>query len=271
MIFKGFHLFSDIDGTLGVENRGIPLKNVSAISRFVENGGSFSLCTGRMAVDIKHFTKDIIVNGTCIINNGAAYYDYSTGRSFGARTLPKQITEYLRIMIDTESFLEVMAITQSGFFRIMNVEHLHMPNDEDLDRRLAKLDEVHNPQLRIVFSLPPNSITKDVLTLWNNRGFPGVDFVQVSETFIEMLPKGVNKGSALAELCERQGIPRSHTFFIGDSYNDREVFKTAGFSACVAETPVELQGLCDYILGPCMDGALADFIQLMEMKSLRIA
>jgi len=85
------------------------------------------------------------------------------------------------------------------------------------------------------------------------------------------LPKGVNKGSALIELCERQGIPKSRTFFIGDSYNDREIFETAGFSACVAETPLELQRLCDYVLGPCMDGALADFINFMLIKDLRIA
>jgi hydroxymethylpyrimidine pyrophosphatase-like HAD family hydrolase len=83
-----------------------------------------------------------------------------------------------------------------------------------------------------------------------------------------MLPKGVNKGSALIELCEMQGIPINRTYFIGDSYNDKEIFQTAGFSACVAETPLELQGLCNYVLGACIDGALADFIQILNNISL---
>jgi len=271
MIFSGYYLFSDIDGTLGTESRGIPLRNISAISRFVENGGSFSLCTGRMAVNIKPFTKDISVNGISIINNGASYYDYSSGKSFNIRTLPKQIVEYLRVIISMEELIDVTAVTLSGFFRILNAEHLYMPNDEDLNRRLVKLDESHSPQMRVVFSFPPGSNVKDKVSFWNSWGFPEVDFIQSSESYIEMMPKGVNKGTALTELCEMQGIPINRTFFIGDSYNDSEIFKTAGFSACVVETPVELQELCDCVLGACMDGALADFIQLLEMKKLRIA
>ena len=134
MIFSDIYLFSDIDGTLGIENEGIPKRNTSAISRFVENGGNFSLCTGRMAVDIKHFTKDVTVNGTCIINNGGAYYDYSTGQSFGFRILPPEAIEYLRCMLINDEFLEVTAITQAGFFRIKSFENLDLPNDEDLNR-----------------------------------------------------------------------------------------------------------------------------------------
>jgi len=271
MVFSDFYLFTDIDGTLGIENEGIPLRNITAISGFVENGGVFSLCTGRMAVNIKNFTKNIAINGTCIIHNGAALYDYSTGKSFGIQTLPKQINEYLRIVIDSEELLEVTAITQSGFFRVMNAENLHMPNDEDLNRRLAKLEEIHAPQLRVVFRLPPDCDVTEKVLIWNNWGIPGVDFIKISETCIEALPKGVSKGTALVRLCEIQGIPINRTFFIGDSYNDKEAFEVAGFSACVAETPVELQSLCGYVLGPCMDGALADFIHLLEMINLRIA
>jgi len=271
MIFSNCYLFSDIDGTLGMENKGIPIRNITAISRFVENGGIFSLCTGRMAVNIKSFTKDIAVNGTCIIDNGAAYYDYSTGKRYGIRTLPEQSIEYLRFILDTENLLDVTAVTNSGFFHIMKSDRIDMPNDEDLERRLKKLSEIHTPQMRIVFSFPPGCNIKEKVSLWNNLGFSGVSFIQSSDSYIEMMPKGRNKGTALIELCKMQGIPINRTFFIGDSYNDMEIFKIAGFSACVAETPLELQRLCDRVLGPCMDGALADFIQLLEMINLRIA
>ena len=271
MIFTGIYLFSDIDGTLGLQEKGIPLRNVSAISRFVENGGSFSLCTGRMAVSIKNFTKDIVVNGPCITNNGAAFYDYPTGKSYNVRTLPSKISEYLKVIMKTEELLEVTAVTRSGYFRIMNADGFYMPNDEDLNRRLFKLSKVHTPQLRVVFNLPSDVDIKSKVSLWNSWDFPGVDFIQSSGSYIEMMPKGVNKGSAFIKMCETQGIPVNRTFFIGDSYNDIEMFKVAGFSACVSETPAELQGLCNCILGSCMDGALADFIHLLETKSLRIA
>ena len=263
MDFSDVYLFSDIDGTLGTEGGGIPERNTCAISRFVDNGGHFALCTGRWAIDIKHFTKGIAVNGICIINNGGAFYDYSTGKCFRVRTLPKQVLEYLRLIINEDDIFEVLAVTQSGYFRIMNAESSWIPNDESLNCRIKKLEELHSPQLRIVFSIRSGRAAEYLFYRWSSLDLPEVSFIRSSDTQIEMLPKGVNKGSALIELCKEQGIPINRTYFIGDSYNDKEIFQTAGLSACVAETPSELQGLCNYVLGACMDGALADFIQIL--------
>ena len=264
MDFSDFYIFSDIDGTLGTVDGGIPERNAYAISRFVDNGGNFALCTGRWAMDIKHFTKGVAVNGICIINNGGAFYDYSTGRCFRVRTLPKQALEYLRLIINEDDIFEVLAITRSGYFRIMNAESSWIPNDESLDRRIKKLEEVHSPQIRFVFTIRSSNAAEYLFYRWSSMDLPGVSFIRSSETEIEMLPKGVNKGSALIELCKEQGIPINRTYFIGDSYNDKEIFQIAGLSACVAETPPELQGLCNYVLGACMDGALADFIQILN-------
>jgi len=268
MDFSDFYLFSDIDGTLGTVDGGIPARNTFAISRFVDNGGHFALCTGRWAMDIKHFTKGIAINGICIINNGGAFYDYSTGKCFRVRTLPDQALEYLRLLINEDDIVEVLAITQSGYFRIMNADSSWIPNDESLNCRLKKLKEVHSPQLRIVFSIRSSSAAEYLFYRWNCLDLPDVSFIRSSDTHIEMLPKGVNKGSALIELCKDQGIPINRTYFIGDSYNDMEIFQIAGLSACVAETPSELQELSNYVLGACMDGALADFIQILYNISL---
>jgi len=263
MDFSEFYLFSDIDGTLGTADGGIPGRNTGAISRFVDNGGNFALCTGRWAMDIKHFTKGVAVNGTCIINNGGAFYDYSTGKCFRVRTLPKQALEYLRLIINEGDIIEALAITQSGYFRIMNADSSWIPNDESLTQRLKKLEEVCSPQLRIVFSIRSSNAAEYLFYRWNSFDLPDVSFIRSSDTQIEMLPKGVNKGAALIELCKEQGIPVNRTYFIGDSYNDKEIFQIAGLSACVAETPSELKGYCNYVLGACMDGALADFIQIL--------
>jgi len=268
MDFSDFYLFSDIDGTLGTMEEGIPGRNINAISRFVDNGGHFALCTGRWAMDIKHFTKGIAVNGICIINNGGSFYDYSTGKSFRVRTLPEHALEYLRLIINEGDISEVLAVTQSGYFRIMNADSSWIPNDESLSCRIKKLEEVHSPQLRIVLNIRSSSAAEYLFYRWNSLDFPDVSFIRSSDTYIEMLPKGVNKGSALVELCKEQNIPINRTYFIGDSYNDKEIFQIAGLSACVAETPAELQGLCDYVLGTCMDGALADFIQILYNTSV---
>ena len=41
------YIFADVDGTLGIGGIGIPEKNRLAIRKYVEEGGSFGVCTGR--------------------------------------------------------------------------------------------------------------------------------------------------------------------------------------------------------------------------------
>lgn len=73
-----------------------------------------------------------------------------------------------------------------------------------------------------------------------------------------MIPTGHSKGAALLEICDFLHVQVRNTVFIGDNYNDREMFQIAGFSACIATMPGELQPLCDLVMGGCMEGAVAD-------------
>jgi len=271
MDLSSYYLFSDIDGTLGTTCDGIPQKNVDAITHFVNNGGNFALCTGRWATDIKHFTVGLPVNEICIVNNGGAFYDYAAGKYFGVRALPDQAVEYLQHMLSEEDALEAVTVIESGYFRIVNPKSLSTLLTNDFDCRLMKIGDIHAPHLKFVFNVPDSATAKEKISRWNSWNFPGVSFVQSSDTCVEMLPSGVNKGAAITQLCAMRGIPIEHTYFIGDCYNDREAFQTVGYSACVAEAPAELQRLCDCVLGPCMNGALADFIYMMMGESLRSA
>ena len=46
----------------------------------------------------------------------------------------------------------------------------------------------------------------------------------------------------------------------------RELLKAAGFAVTVAEAPQEIKALCDLVVGPCMDGAVADLIEYLEER-----
>ena len=70
-IFDGIYLFSDIDGTLGRTETGIPKRNINAIKNFIENGGTFGVATGRYLSDLD-FVKEVPINGYSLINNRAS-------------------------------------------------------------------------------------------------------------------------------------------------------------------------------------------------------
>ena len=56
------YIFADVDGTLGIGGIGIPEKNRLAIRKYVEEGGSFGVCTGRSPDSVKGFIGDLPIN-----------------------------------------------------------------------------------------------------------------------------------------------------------------------------------------------------------------
>ena len=52
-------IVSDFDGTLRRTEGGISDGNIRAISEYVEAGGVFALCTGRMASSIRPYAKEL--------------------------------------------------------------------------------------------------------------------------------------------------------------------------------------------------------------------
>ena len=49
--------------------------------------------------------------------------------------------------------------------------------------------------------------------------------------------------------------------FVGDFYNDLEVFAHVGVAACVASAPKEVKEHCTVVLPECMEGAVSCLIE----------
>ena len=78
--FDGVLLCSDIDGTL-LTKEGFPEENVKAIKYFQENGGRFTLCTGRLFDFLDKYSHAVIPNAPFIAMNGTMIVDRSTGET----------------------------------------------------------------------------------------------------------------------------------------------------------------------------------------------
>ena len=76
-LFEGVLLASDFDGTL-VPATGQVTPGVKAALRFFrENGGLFTVCTGRCYLGFHAYSAEII-NAPVLLANGGMAYDYST-------------------------------------------------------------------------------------------------------------------------------------------------------------------------------------------------
>ena len=69
------------------------------------------------------------------------------------------------------------------------------------------------------------------------------DYMLHSETIVEMVPKGFNKGTGIQEVCELLGCDISETVAFGDSINDKEMLEVAGTSVVMGRASDDVKKL----------------------------
>lgn len=76
---------------------------------------------------------------------------------------------------------------------------------------------------RVSYYYDPQTLPDDVPERVRQAGF---DCILSADVYLDVLPKGVHKGSALSRLLDVLGLPRSRTLVAGDTLNDLALFQT---------------------------------------------
>ena len=74
-----------------------------------------------------------------------------------------------------------------------------------------------------------------------------VDLFMSSNTYLELVPPGINKGNAVRFLCEHLGIPVENSVAAGDAENDISMLQAAGVGAAVANAQDAVKASADYV------------------------
>ena len=74
-LFSDVLLTVDFDRTLTAPDSTIPERNIEAIRWFIDNGGAFTVNTGRSLPMVQRFKDKVPVNAPLLLYNGAAAYD----------------------------------------------------------------------------------------------------------------------------------------------------------------------------------------------------
>ena len=260
-IFEGIYLFSDIDGTLGRTETGIPKRNIDAIRRFTDKGGTFGVATGRYLSDLTEFVKDVPINGYSLINNGASIYNFSKNKFLDNKMLPQKSFEYFKKIANENLDWGLIAVNEDGY---LNVNHITDRITFDTNFLTVDLENLKGPFYKFLFFVDKNKIKDIIKSLNEEEFFEDVYFVQSGDNLFEMVLKGISKGEALRLFCNEKNINIKNTFFIGDSFNDEQIMEISGTSAYTDITDNYLKNKCSFVAGSCENGAVADFIEYIE-------
>ena len=265
--YANLALLTDLDGTLLMPDKTVSPEDGAAIAEFREQGGLFSVATGRGLQATQQYLELFQPDFASVMYNGALIWDSAAKQPApcGTAYLPKGIRALLDELAAAFPHVGAEVLNADGVFVFQDGEyerqHLEITNVPFV---MKTLDEVDPEQcFKALFAGAPEEIS-EMLEYVKQERFASVNFTRSHECFLEILPPDTNKGTALEKI--RRTLPDGMKICAtGDFDNDAAMLLTADYCGCPADSqPAVLDAVrqsSGYISEKtCADGFFAEWI-----------
>ncbi len=246
-------IVSDFDGTLASSDGTISEKNKNAIFEYISAGGIFAISTGRLPPSILPQARALGLKGLVSCGQGTIILDIESGELLFEDRLPHEAT--LAICRKMEDMgLHILAFDLWDFYSNRDDEMLKkyeriskMNGIAITDRKLSDfLEEKHISVYKFIALVEPRDNASIFVSL-KNADLPACDITKSMDFLVEVVNKELSKGTALAFLAKKYGIPMQKTIAIGDNYNDISMIECAGLGVAVGNAESALKEHAGYV------------------------
>ena len=268
-MFSDVLMTVDFDRTMTGPDSTIPQRNLDAVAFFMENGGTFTVNTGRSVSSFKKHLDKVPVNAPILLYNGSARWENGEltniklldldlwdtvkviRQEFPEMNLEIQGMDYHYLIDPTEDFV--------AFYDALKWSYKIVEPGEDLGP-FMKFALAGSPRSKSVATLFDISEKEDaafddaqqkILDLWGDK----VVVYRAAPRIIDVHAKGVSKIAAARQLQKELG--KKILICAGDAENDIPMLEGADYAFCPADGVVanRFETVCN-----CADGAIADII-----------
>ena len=269
-IFSDILLTVDYDRTLTAPDSTIPQRNIEAIRYFIENGGAFTVNTGRSLPMAQAFIDKVPVNAPLLLYTGAVAYDVQREQITFLHEIQMDMWETVRELMELfpDLTVEVQALDKHydfapnpawDAFSAHNCAYATAEDGQDLGPfvKFALYGELRDVTVDHLFHGSAEEISRmdRAEELLNRRFGDKIAAFRAGPRIIDVQAKGISKGRAAQELKERLG--RKILVCMGDAENDVVMLQGADYSFVPADAILKdrFPNVCE-----CADGAVADVI-----------
>ena len=269
--FSDILLTVDFDLTLTAPDNTIPQRNLEAIRYFMDNGGAFTVNTGRSFGMIRKYLSVIPVSAPLLLYNGSAAYDTEAGDFAFCHTIDLDMAQTLRECMEAfpDMVLEIQGKDAHYAFR-ENPVWAACLRDCDCDCAFARPEDdlgpfikmtlygtFHEPTVSHLFRATPEEMARctEVEQALRARYGEQVEVFRSGARIIDVHTKGVSKARSAQQLQSQLG--RKLLVCVGDGENDVPMLQNADFAYCPAGSVIcdRFENVCH-----CAEGAVADVI-----------
>jgi Cof subfamily protein (haloacid dehalogenase superfamily) len=264
--FKGSMLAVDYDGTLADSNGLIPDHVRNKIRYYTDNGGIFTVCTGRTAQGFHAFETGEF-HFPALLANGVMAYDYNKKEMLFCFGIGMRDAEIVSDIINAfpEICVELYSTDFSSYLIRPNERSVgHLYNQSIAWREIADVREAHAPFVKIMLSC--GSSTGGRIQRFLDESINRYDLRYIPSTgeYVEIIQKEGGKAHGMLKLADYYGIPHGKVFACGDGENDMEMLLAAGTGFAPENGCEKAKGAADHIVCSNDEGAVAQAIEIIE-------
>ena len=270
--FEGYLLVADFDDTFCPEHGApVPEENRRAARRFMDEGGLFTIATGRDVRSYYSIRDKFTVNAPLVLSNGAVIFDGESGESWYESFLPFSCRNDLTAARD--------AFPGTGMEVHRGADVRVCGSNATLEKHLSRMgvpvseaDPGHilYPWTKVVLVAPDElraeSETAHALCAWIAAQFPGRYEAVPSGALVDVVAAGSDKGSGVRRLAEFLDILPENIVCIGDGWNDIPMLRAAGRAFAPETALPEVLALPNVTKLGAPDRCVRDVINRLEAE-----
>lgn len=268
--FDGILFCTDLDGTLYRNDHTVSQENLDAIEYFKSEGGLFTFITGRVPLTSHEICRMIKPNAPFGCVNGGGIYDPQKQGFLWMKALPAEAMSLVEYIADQLPDVGIQVNTEKQiYFHTYDAAMQWFCDITGVSPTMRRCSEVTEPVLKVIFASTEENKLNAVAEMLNDH--PLADrfaFVRSEQTLYELLPKGVNKGTALKRMAQLLGIDMRRTVAVGDYENDVSMLKTAGIGYAVANARPAAKAVADRFTVSNEEHAIAAIVTELEQGIL---
>ena len=270
-IYSDILLTADYDHTFTGPDGSIPANNIEAVRYFMENGGTFTLNTGRSIPMIQPFKDIVPVNAPLLLYNGSAAYDPEKEQMLFVheigldmqQTLEECIAAFPDLTVELQAQDAHYCFSDNPDFGAFSVNN-HCAwgvakTDDDLGpfMKFTLYGAFHEHTLHDLYTGSEEELRRmdEVEQMLRDKYGTYCEIFRAAKRIIDVHAKGVSKGLSARQLKER--LNKKVLVCIGDGENDKTMLWDADYAFCPSDGVIadRFPNVC-----PCGNGAIADLI-----------
>ena len=262
--YEDYVLYSDYDGTLTDSLGNVSKENIDGIEYFINNGGIFSLATGRGIGDIIKF--ELPINGVIVSSNGSVIIDNKTMTPLLTYYVGNDVLKLAKEIYNTHPELGLSVITDECTKFIRLIDSVYKVNPK-VSLNYIQINDLTLIKDKIV-SLCIHGQESDIQEIkkYISVKYSHYKCVDAFPKFLSVVNKLSGKGMAIEHVKNNYYLNKT-ILAVGDGDNDIEMMSKSDISFAMGNGSIKLKEEADFVLKENDNPCIPQILKIIDERS----